>query len=108
MLESALTRRQLVQGLAALFVPAAVPTTARGEGGPVTNRFEATATPQATGIGPYTPDTLPPGIRSRFVHNINGITMHVLEAGYEAGDRPGVLLLHGFPELAFSWRKVML
>ena len=31
--------------------------------------------------------------------------MHVLEAG-EAG-RPGVLLLHGFPELAYSWRKVM-
>lgn len=31
--------------------------------------------------------------------------MHVLEAG-EPG-RPGVLLLHGFPELAYSWRKVM-
>ena len=33
--------------------------------------------------------------------------MHVLEAGYEPG-RPCVLLLHGFPELAYSWRKVML
>jgi pimeloyl-ACP methyl ester carboxylesterase len=31
--------------------------------------------------------------------------MHVLEAG-DAG-RPAVLLLHGFPELAYSWRKVM-
>jgi pimeloyl-ACP methyl ester carboxylesterase len=31
--------------------------------------------------------------------------MHCLEAG-EAG-RPCVLLLHGFPELAYSWRKVM-
>ena len=31
--------------------------------------------------------------------------MHVLEAG-EPG-RPGVLLLHGFPELAYSWRKVI-
>jgi pimeloyl-ACP methyl ester carboxylesterase len=31
--------------------------------------------------------------------------MHVLEAG-ERG-RPAVLLLHGFPELAYSWRKVM-
>ena len=41
------------------------------------------------------------------MHNINGITMHVLEAGYQGGDRPGVLLLHGFPELAYSWRKVM-
>jgi pimeloyl-ACP methyl ester carboxylesterase len=50
---------------------------------------------------------LPPGIRSRFVEAINGLTMHVLEAGYETGGRPCVLLLHGFPELAYSWRKVM-
>jgi pimeloyl-ACP methyl ester carboxylesterase len=50
---------------------------------------------------------LPPGIRSRFVENINGLRMHVLEAGFETRGRPCVLLLHGFPELAFSWRKVM-
>ena len=50
---------------------------------------------------------LPPGIRSRFVDDINGLRMHVLEAGYETKGRPCVLLLHGFPELAFSWRKVM-
>ncbi|WP_407177196.1 alpha/beta fold hydrolase [Bradyrhizobium sp. STM 3562] len=50
---------------------------------------------------------LPPGIRSRYVEGINGLTMHVLEAGFEARGRPCVLLLHGFPELAFSWRKVM-
>src|SRR3979490_1692151 len=50
---------------------------------------------------------LPPGIRSRFVDDINGLRMHVLEAGYETKDRPGLLLLHGFPELAYSWRKVM-
>ena len=31
--------------------------------------------------------------------------MHVREAG-ETG-RPAVLLLHGFPELSYSWRKVM-
>jgi pimeloyl-ACP methyl ester carboxylesterase len=51
---------------------------------------------------------LPQGIRSRFVNGVNGLTMHVLEAGYESGERPCVLLLHGFPELAYSWRKVML
>src|SRR6185437_12540374 len=51
--------------------------------------------------------TLPPGIRSRFVSNVNGLTMHVLEAGFEQANRPCVLLLHGFPELAYSWRKVM-
>jgi len=50
---------------------------------------------------------LPAGIRSRFVDGINGLTLHVLEAGYGAGRRPTVLLLHGFPELAYSWRKVM-
>jgi pimeloyl-ACP methyl ester carboxylesterase len=60
----------------------------------------------------YGETTLPAGIRSRFVANGNGITMHLLEAGFEtdfAGTaRPCVLLLHGFPELAYSWRKVML
>ena len=50
---------------------------------------------------------LPSGIRSRFIENINGLCVHVLEAGFETGGRPCVLLLHGFPELAFSWRKVM-
>lgn len=50
---------------------------------------------------------LPPGIRSRFIDGINGLSMHVLEAGFETRGRPCVLLLHGFPELAFSWRKVM-
>jgi pimeloyl-ACP methyl ester carboxylesterase len=50
---------------------------------------------------------LPPGIRARFVDNVNGLAMHVLEAGFEAPGRPLVLLLHGFPELAYSWRKVM-
>src|SRR6202521_1115739 len=51
---------------------------------------------------------LPAGIRSRFVEDINGLTMHVLEAGFEVKGRPCLLLLHGFPELAYSWRKVML
>src|SRR5947199_4181218 len=51
---------------------------------------------------------LPRGIRSRFVPNINGLTMHVLDAGHEVAGRPCILLLHGFPELAYSWRKVML
>jgi pimeloyl-ACP methyl ester carboxylesterase len=48
------------------------------------------------------------GIRSRLLDGINGLRMHVLEAGFETGNRPCVLLLHGFPELAYSWRKVML
>jgi pimeloyl-ACP methyl ester carboxylesterase len=45
------------------------------------------------------------GIRARIVPGVNGLDMHLLEAG-EVG-RPALLLLHGFPELAYSWRKVM-
>jgi pimeloyl-ACP methyl ester carboxylesterase len=50
---------------------------------------------------------LPSAIRSRTIDNINGLSMHVLEAGFETRGRPCVLLLHGFPELSYSWRKVM-
>src|SRR4051812_12728670 len=56
----------------------------------------------------YAENALPRGIRARFVDDINGLRMHVLEAGFETPGRPCVLLLHGFPELAYSWRKVML
>src|SRR6185295_5836744 len=56
----------------------------------------------------YGNGTLPPGIRSQMVANVNGLTVHFLEAGFEPAGRPAVLLLHGFPELAYSWRKVML
>src|SRR5262245_9227443 len=54
----------------------------------------------------YGADVLPHGIHSRSVDNGRGLRMHVLDAG-RARD-PAVVLLHGFPELAFSWRKVML
>jgi pimeloyl-ACP methyl ester carboxylesterase len=61
-----------------------------------------------TDIAPLERAALSPGIDSRFVRNINGLDMHLLEAGYGSPGRPLVLLLHGFPELAYSWRKVML
>lgn len=57
------------------------------------------------------PAPLPEGIHARFAANVNGLTMHYLEAGRaESGQaaRPCLLLLHGFPELAYSWRKIML
>jgi len=50
---------------------------------------------------------LPAGIRSRMVQNNNGLDVHILEAGYQQNNRPCLLLLHGFPELAYSWRNVM-
>jgi len=61
-----------------------------------------------TDIAPLERAALSPGIDSRFVRNINGLDMHLLEAGHGSPGRPLVLLLHGFPELAYSWRKVML
>ncbi len=58
-------------------------------------------------IGPLPASVLPAGVRARILPGINGLDMHVLEAGFETPGRPAVLLLHGFPELAYSWRKVM-
>ena len=48
-------------------------------------------------------------MRPRLVDGVNGLRMHVLEAGRSSsgGGRPAVLLLHGFPELAYSWRKLL-
>ena len=57
---------------------------------------------------PLPPLPLPNGIRSRVIDGINGLSMHVLEAGFKTEGRPMVLLLHGFPEIAYSWRKIMI
>jgi len=59
-------------------------------------------------LPPYGNGTIAAGIRSRVVANVNGLTVHMLEAGFDRPGRRLVLLLHGFPELAYSWRKVML
>jgi hypothetical protein len=59
-------------------------------------------------LPPYGKFTLPAGIRSRIIKNVNGLAIHMLEAGFETKGRPLILLLHGFPELAYSWRKIML
>jgi pimeloyl-ACP methyl ester carboxylesterase len=51
------------------------------------------------------PGVLPNGVRSRTLDSINGLQMHLLEAGDARS--PCVLLLHGFPEIAYSWRKIL-
>lgn len=56
---------------------------------------------------PLPSSVLPAGVRARILPGINGLDVHVLEAGHETPGRPAVLLLHGFPELAYSWRKVL-
>ncbi|CZR62952.1 related to epoxide hydrolase [Phialocephala subalpina] len=53
---------------------------------------------------PYPPLPLPPGITESYLPS-HDLTYHVLSAGQR--NKPLVLLLHGFPELAFSWRKIM-
>src|SRR6516225_10637826 len=88
----AFTRRQHIQGLFGLLSAAVATRTAHAA-----NQSVA-----------YGQSTIPSGIRSRFVDNINGLRVHMLEAGFEGRDRPCILLLHGFPELAYSWRKVLL
>jgi pimeloyl-ACP methyl ester carboxylesterase len=57
--------------------------------------------------GPLDASLLPAGVRSRFVDDVNGLRVHVLEAGHVPKSRPCILLLHGFPELAYSWRELM-
>jgi pimeloyl-ACP methyl ester carboxylesterase len=49
--------------------------------------------------------TVPPGVQ-RTTITTNGITLSALEAGAptDAETRPLVVLCHGFPELAYSWR----
>jgi len=90
-------RRQFLQALAASAASAAATSRVRAQ----------TAAPSQNAVGPLNPDVLPPGIRSRVLDNINGIRVHVLDAGFAVANRPAVLLIHGFPELAYSWRKVM-
>ena len=87
-----LTRRRYLLGLAAGVAQAALAPRARAQNLTVA----------------YGHSTIPEGIRSRFVDNVNGLRVHMLEAGFGDRSRPSLLLLHGFPELAFSWRKIML
>jgi pimeloyl-ACP methyl ester carboxylesterase len=101
--DSGPTRRQMLAGTAALIAQAGMARFAETQ--PTHNPPVAGQSAEAA---PYSADVLPPGIRSRFVEDVNGIRMHVLEAGFETKDRPAVVLVHGFPELAYSWRKVML
>jgi hypothetical protein len=55
-------------------------------------------------LPPLAAPALPDGIRARLIAGVNGLAMHVLEAGFETPGCPCLLLLHGFPELAYSWR----
>jgi len=47
------------------------------------------------------------GVTHRIIENSNGLKMHTLDSGFISSEQEVVLLLHGFPELAFSWRHVI-
>ncbi|MCJ1409923.1 hypothetical protein MMC19_004007 [Ptychographa xylographoides] len=52
------------------------------------------------------PLLLPLGIRERYISSdASDLKYHILEAGSQ--ENPLILLVHGFPEIAYSWRKVM-
>src|SRR5262245_40266740 len=95
-----LTRREMMHGIIAMLAPGVYVTKPHSAQQP-------TATSEVSQVGPYDSAILPRGVRSRFINNGNGLKMHILEAGFDVAGRPCVLLLHGFPELAYSWRKVM-
>jgi len=99
-MSSALSRRQVLKS-AALLAPAVMGRSAIA-------RSRGQTAPQSGSLTPLDQGVLPRGIRARYVEGVNGIRMHVLEAGFDGDRRPGVLMVHGFPELAYSWRKVML
>ena len=47
-------------------------------------------------------------IKSNFVDIGTGLRVHYLECNHtNKNDAPVALLLHGFPEISFSWRKIL-
>ena len=102
------TRRKLLQGACALLAHS---TVARNVSAADTRGTAAIA--QASSIlrndnVVYGQNTLSSGIRSRIIDNKNGAKMHILETGFEGRERPCIILLHGFPELAYTWRNQLL
>jgi pimeloyl-ACP methyl ester carboxylesterase len=100
------TRRSLLQAAGLLFAQSSMASrlttgsdAVEGAPSPVIPRNEHVE---------YGQETLHAGIRSRYVDNNNGVKMHVLEAGSEVAGRPCIVCLHGFPELAYTWRHQML
>lgn len=55
----------------------------------------------------FEPLPLPEGVSEDYVDCTSscGLNFHILKAGET--DKPLVLFCHGYPELAFSWRKIL-
>jgi len=95
-----ISRRHFLQALGLLATSNAL---ASGEGMEASDR----GAPRNESVE-YGRNTLPVGVRSRRVDTNNGVVMHILETGFEEPGKPCVVLLHGFPELAYCWRNQLL
>jgi pimeloyl-ACP methyl ester carboxylesterase len=47
------------------------------------------------------------GVTHHFVDGVGGVRLHCAEVGEASPDRPPVILLHGFPEFWYAWRRQM-
>jgi pimeloyl-ACP methyl ester carboxylesterase len=97
------TRRGLLGGAASLLLA----TSAAGRAASTPSGHDRDREVSMTSHAHAAP-ALPHGIRQRSLAGIGSLTVNVLEAGYETPGRPAILLLHGFPDLAYSWRHTML
>src|SRR4051812_15045030 len=78
-----MSRRRILQGIVAAMAPAVMGS-----------RAQAAQNAAAADPGSYSAAVLPQGVRSRFVPGVNGLRVHMLEAGFETPGRQAVLLLH--------------
>jgi pimeloyl-ACP methyl ester carboxylesterase len=102
------TRRKLLQGAGIFLAQSAVAAYVRAaDPRAMAAVAQVSSSPRNEDVE-YGQDTLPVGIRSRIIDNNNGVKMHMLESGFQDRSRPCVVLLHGFPELAYTWRNQLL
>src|SRR6185437_12062924 len=104
-----MTRRSLLQAAGALLAGSALTPNAGWAARVKKKALAGPHSPRAPNEAVfYGKRTIPRGIRSQLIDNNNGLVMHALESGFEGPRRPCVVLLHGFPELAYSWRHQLL
>lgn len=104
--DEGMTRRQLLRGAGALLAYSAAASTAAAAQHAAGE--SAAPKPDRNNDVEYGQETLRVGIRSRRIDNNNGVTIHALEAGFAPPAKPCVVLLHGFPELGYTWRNQLL
>jgi pimeloyl-ACP methyl ester carboxylesterase len=98
MTESQISRRHFLQALSLLATNTAMASDIQATNAGTHDNYKVE----------YGRTVLPRGVRSRRVDTNNGVVLHILEAGFDGPRKPCVVLLHGFPELAYCWRNQLL